>query len=271
MADMKNDTTKTPSNQNKGSGSDTVSAAKISAGTSVGNPGATPMPQASTGATSPGSTQSSTLASHTSKPLGGQAGSTGAGQGQGTAARGADTGASSTSHGSAGSSPMGATSESTRRTDQSAQRGRDESYDQTSTWARDQRERSSTWASDESRGRSDRLSRVRENSMRGYGSARRGIEDYVSQNPVMVGLVGLAAGLLIGALLPRTRREDQAFGAWADEVRQQGLRYAHEMTERGKDYVEEAFSGDEDRFSRHESEFGGQGGQPGQGSAPGRH
>jgi ElaB/YqjD/DUF883 family membrane-anchored ribosome-binding protein len=270
MADMKNDTTKTSSNQNKGSGSDTASSTKISAGTSVGNVGASPMPQAPTGATtSPGSTQSSTLASHTSRPLGGQAGATGAGQSSAMGARSGDTGASSSQGGSASSS-QGGMSETARQTARKAQEKAGEAYDQTSTWARDTYERASSWASDAYEGSSDRLGHARSRSMQGFGRARRGVEDYVSQNPVMVGLVGLAAGLLIGALLPRTRREDRVFGAWADEVREQGLRYAHEMTQRGREYVDEAFSGDEERFSRHESEFTGQAGQPGQG-VPGRH
>jgi hypothetical protein len=62
----------------------------------------------------------------------------------------------------------------------------------------------------------------------------------------MVGVVGLAAGLVIGALLPRTRHEDRAFGHWADEVRDQGLRYAREATQRGREYVEEALGSDSD-------------------------
>ena len=48
-------------------------------------------------------------------------------------------------------------------------------------------------------------------------------------------------------------------GEWADEVRNQGMRYAREAANRGRDYVEETFSGDEAQFSRHESEFGSQG------------
>jgi ElaB/YqjD/DUF883 family membrane-anchored ribosome-binding protein len=279
MADSKNDTSKTPSNQNKGSGSDTASAAKISAGTSVGNVGASPMPQSPTGTNSPSSTQSSTqsstLASHTSKPLGGQAGATGAGQGSSApGVRSGSTGASPQGSSSASqggsSSSQGGMSETARQTAQKAQEKAEEAYDQTSAWARDTYERASSWASDAYEGSSDRFGEARSRSMQGFGRARRGVEEYVSQNPVMVGLVGLAAGLLIGALLPRTRREDRVFGAWADEVREQGLRYAHEMTQRGRDYVDENFSGDEERFSRHESEFTGQSGQPGSG-VPGRH
>src|SRR3712207_8903503 len=65
----------------------------------------------------------------------------------------------------------------------------------------------------------------------------------------MVGVMGLAAGLVIGALLPRTRQEDRAFGRWADEVREQGMRYARDATQRGREYVEEALGGGEDRKS----------------------
>jgi ElaB/YqjD/DUF883 family membrane-anchored ribosome-binding protein len=68
---------------------------------------------------------------------------------------------------------------------------------------------------------------------------RRGVEAFVEENPVMVGVVGLAAGLLIGALLPTTRRENQVFGRYADEVREQGMRYARELAEQGKSMVEE--------------------------------
>lgn len=67
---------------------------------------------------------------------------------------------------------------------------------------------------------------------------RRGIESFVEENPVMVGVVGLAAGLLIGALLPGTRRENRVFGRYADEVRDQGMRYARELAEQGKSMVE---------------------------------
>ena len=65
----------------------------------------------------------------------------------------------------------------------------------------------------------------------------------------------LAAGMLIGALLPRTRRENEAFGEWADELRHQGVRYAREATQKGREFVEESFEGEDPRFSKHESEF----------------
>jgi ElaB/YqjD/DUF883 family membrane-anchored ribosome-binding protein len=110
-----------------------------------------------------------------------------------------------------------------------------ETVEQASEWARNQYEQGSR-----------QLDQARDRSMRQFRQARGGIERYVSENPLMVGVVGLAAGLVIGALLPRTRHEDRAFGRWADDVRDQGLRYAREATQRGREYVEEALGGDSD-------------------------
>ena len=80
---------------------------------------------------------------------------------------------------------------------------------------------------------------ARRRSATEFSRRRRGIEAFVEENPVMVGVVGLAAGLLVGALLPTTRRENQVFGRYADEVREQGMRYARELAEQGKSLVEE--------------------------------
>ena len=43
----------------------------------------------------------------------------------------------------------------------------------------------------------------------------------------------------IRALLPNPRRENQVFGRYADEVRDQGLRYARDLAQQGKQFVEE--------------------------------
>ena len=60
--------------------------------------------------------------------------------------------------------------------------------------------------------------------------------------PAKTGAV--AAGLLLGALLPRTRQEDRSLGPYADEVREEGLRYAREMTHRGREFVQTALDPD---------------------------
>jgi ElaB/YqjD/DUF883 family membrane-anchored ribosome-binding protein len=230
------ETKKTPGDN----ASDTLSAAKISAGTSVGTPGQPPNPP-----------QSATLASHTAKPLGGTTTSTGAsnlGQSGGpehnrhqdrTATQ---AGGAKAAGGQSGGSSGGQSDELLRE----AQERAGETYEQATQWARESYEQAADWASETfSRARS------RSGSMGGGG-----VQRFIADNPVMVGVVGFATGLLLGSLLPRTRQEDRTIGRWSDEVREQGLRYAQEMAQRGREFVDETFSGDEDpRFAHHENEF----------------
>ena len=72
-------------------------------------------------------------------------------------------------------------------------------------------------------------------------AARQTIGRFVATNPAMVAVVGLAAGLIVGALLPGTRREDEMFGRYADDAKDQGLRYARDLVEQGRHYVEDSF------------------------------
>ena len=81
---------------------------------------------------------------------------------------------------------------------------------------------------------------ARRRSAMELGRTRRNIEGFVGENPIMVGVAGLAAGLLIGTLLPQTRQENEALGRYADDAREQALRYARELTEQGRHFVEEA-------------------------------
>ena len=79
------------------------------------------------------------------------------------------------------------------------------------------------------------------NSMRAYGRdasdrARRGarsaagsMEDFVQEQPMVVGALGVAVGALIGALLPASRVEDRYVGEYADEAK----RVAREQGEAG--------------------------------------
>lgn len=113
-------------------------------------------------------------------------------------------------------------------------RGRaSDAYDDVSAWAGDRYE--------EGRRRASRLA---DRGYRRMHEGRTATEVFVSDNPLLVGVVGLAAGLMLGALLPRTEREDEALGPWADEARDQGLRYAREATRQGRAFVERALDPD---------------------------
>jgi ElaB/YqjD/DUF883 family membrane-anchored ribosome-binding protein len=251
MADPKNEPGKNPATD-KQTGNNTGAGAKVSAGTSVGNIGEAPMPHAQD-ASKPA--QSSTLASHTSKPLGGhgadrEGAQNQSGKDQASSSKGQSGSASDASH-KAASQAGGGVREATEQARQKA----GEAYEDASEWAQDTYERVSNWASDTYEDQHGRVRYVRDRSTKAFGNVRSGLQQYVSENPMVVGLVGLAAGLALGALLPRTRRENEMFGEWADEVRQQGLRYARDAANVGREYVEETFSGDDPRFSRHESEL----------------
>jgi ElaB/YqjD/DUF883 family membrane-anchored ribosome-binding protein len=201
----------------QGSGSDTVSAARISAGTSVGTVGQPARPHDVHSSTSQGSGGSSQTYA---------AGTSNAGQsGQQSAQGAAETVTRSTQ----------AAADTVRQSAGDIRNRAGEALDQASDWARDQYESGSR-----------HLDWARDQSMRQVRQASSGIGRFVSENPLMVGMVGLAAGLVIGALLPRTRQEDRAFGQWADQVRDQGLSYAREAAHRGREYVEGALGADED-------------------------
>jgi ElaB/YqjD/DUF883 family membrane-anchored ribosome-binding protein len=81
--------------------------------------------------------------------------------------------------------------------------------------------------------------RIRRNAPNSPSQAGRIVARYVEENPIMVSVLGLAAGLIAGSLLPGTRRENQVFGRYADDVKDHGLRYARDLAEQGKHYVEE--------------------------------
>jgi len=230
MANSKNET-------GKPSGAQSGTTGNVSAGTSVGNIGETPMPQ-----------------SHEQRPAQGSS-AQGSGATGGNQASGQQKGQSSQQN---AQGQGGSVADKAQQAADQARQKAGEAYEGASDWARDTYERASSWASDTYEGQRRRMNQMGGRSTRAFGNARGGVQSYVSENPMVVGLVGLAAGLLLGALLPRTRRENEMFGEWADEVRSQGVRYARDAANRGREYVEDTFSGDEARFSRHESEFNGQ-------------
>jgi ElaB/YqjD/DUF883 family membrane-anchored ribosome-binding protein len=270
MADMNKDDAARPTTPGTArSGSDTASAANISAGTSVGNAGqpATPSVQSGTGA--PGTGASATSSSGTSSSgIGGSGmGSSGMGSsGMGSPGIGSSVAGGSSSQ-TAGTPAWARDSaaDATRRPGEPARSAGDPSYRPAGATGgsaagglREQggstMDEASDWTREQYRQGARQLGQARDQSMRQLRSAQGGIERFATENPLMVGVMGLAAGLVIGALLPRTRHEDRAFGRWADEVREQGMRYARDATQRGREYVEEALGGDSDEDWRPEDD-----------------
>jgi ElaB/YqjD/DUF883 family membrane-anchored ribosome-binding protein len=255
--DTKNNPGNKPSGQ--GSGSDTVSAAKISAGTSVGSAGQPPKPQGTPA-------QSGTLASHTSKPMGGS--TAGSGQsggpehlrhqdkdaGRGTSGQGASQGSGQSTTDTVRQAAQSA-GETVRQAADQVQETAGDLYEQATEQAGELYDQASRWARDTYEQGSRQFESVRNRSMQSVGRTGGSIGRFVGENPVLVGIVGLAAGLLLGSLLPRTRREDETLGRWSDEVRDQGMRYARDMAHRGREFVEESFGEGDPRFASHDSDW----------------
>jgi len=153
-----------------------------------------------------------------------------------------------------------AATETVRATAEQVQRRASEAYSEASDMARQTYDRAASATSDAYDYASRRADYVSRRSLDQMGRVRHGAERFIAENPVLVGVMGLAAGLIIGALLPRTRHEDRVFGRWSDEVRDQGMRYARDITQRGREFVEETLGGDDDpRTAKRDSEWQRQG------------
>lgn len=100
------------------------------------------------------------------------------------------------------------------------------------------------WASDQHASHRRKIGDLSDRGQERIQQGRSAVEGFVSENPLLVGVVGVAAGLLLGALLPRTRTENEAVGPWADDLRDQGLRYARDITNKGREFVETALDPD---------------------------
>lgn len=119
--------------------------------------------------------------------------------------------------------------------------GATDAYQKATTYTKDGFERASTWASDRYENAARSTGHARRRTATEFDRLKKNADDLVRHNPIMIGVAGLAAGLLVGALLPRTQRENEAFGRLSDELREQGKRYALDLARDGKDRVVEAF------------------------------
>jgi hypothetical protein len=73
---------------------------------------------------------------------------------------------------------------------------------------------------------------VKEGAQRAVGIAE--------ENPLGLAFGGIAAGFLVGMLLPSTRVEDERVGPIADQVKEKAIETGQEAMERGKDVAGQA-------------------------------
>jgi ElaB/YqjD/DUF883 family membrane-anchored ribosome-binding protein len=160
MANTKNETGKT-------SGTQAGTTGNVSAGTSVGNIGEPPMPHA-----------------HEQRSA----------QGSGTSSGNQASGQQRNQSSQQGAQDQsGSMADKAQQTAEQVRQKAEDTYEGASEWARDTYERASHWASDTYEDQRRRANKMRGRSARAFGHARGGVQNYVSENPMVVGLVGLAA------------------------------------------------------------------------------
>lgn len=70
--------------------------------------------------------------------------------------------------------------------------------------------------------------------------ARSGFGHLLEEQPLLLGAIGLAAGVIAGAALPPTEQEDRAFGAARDRALERAKRVGAESARRLREQAEEA-------------------------------
>lgn len=66
--------------------------------------------------------------------------------------------------------------------------------------------------------------------------------DVMADSPLIAGVVGLALGALVGAMIPETERENELFGQKRDELKQRAAEMAKEGVSQAKDIASAAAS-----------------------------
>jgi hypothetical protein len=84
------------------------------------------------------------------------------------------------------------------------------------------------------------LHRIADRSQDSYDRVRSTLADLVDEQPLMMGALGLALGGALGALLPRTDREDELMGEQRDELMDSATDAARDVAERAVESARDA-------------------------------
>ncbi|WP_187969408.1 DUF3618 domain-containing protein [Aquibium microcysteis] len=84
--------------------------------------------------------------------------------------------------------------------------------------------------------------RVGRSAERAANQARDGLMDALDREPLIVGALGLALGAAIGAMLPKTRIEDETFGQTRDDLKDEAMRAMRRGYEGAKDVAAEGYA-----------------------------
>lgn len=79
----------------------------------------------------------------------------------------------------------------------------------------------------------DSMHHAMDSARHGAQRASAGFQDMLDDNPMAIGAMAIAAGALLGSLLPSTRREDELMGSTSDRLKEKACDAARE----GRDQV----------------------------------
>ena len=81
----------------------------------------------------------------------------------------------------------------------------------------------------------------------GFSEGRRALQrsadtagTFAREHPLALCALGIAGGILLGSLLPRSRTEDRLIGPYADEVKERAQSYGSKVVSEGRKRVERA-------------------------------
>lgn len=88
----------------------------------------------------------------------------------------------------------------------------------------------------------DRARQAAETGRRQAERARQGFDYMLREQPLALGVIGLAVGAAVAAAVPRTRREDEWMGAASDRVTEQAKELGKEQLEKARQMASESAS-----------------------------
>ncbi|MEL6288250.1 MAG: hypothetical protein AAFQ35_05655 [Pseudomonadota bacterium] len=95
---------------------------------------------------------------------------------------------------------------------------------------------------------------MRRSAKRRARRAYRSAGERYNENPLGGGLIALAIGAALGAMLPPTRREDELFGSRRDELRDRLGEEAHALYDETRETVKEKASSHSDAFDEDDDD-----------------
>lgn len=112
----------------------------------------------------------------------------------------------------------------------------------------------------------ERMGEMTRRSQEQMYRARQRAGEIIDEQPLVVGALGIALGAALGAMLPRTRREDEMLGSVRDDLLERAKETAREQAETLKESAQRVAETAKQEAGRVQEQIAGGSGQGGSGS-----